>query len=773
MKFKLCLVIYILFNVQLHAQTTIDSLQTLLKNTKDDTTKIKLYSILSDFSDENNIPLYTKPGLEIAEKLIKNYLATSINKNTIESDLSNKIPAKLKKTILNYYSRLLNSQGVFEISKGNNPAGIAIFEKALRVQMLNKDTLQMANTLNNIGTNLFYMGNITKATDAINESLKLFIYLKDKRGIAQCYNGLSITSRSNGDILKGIDYIFKSLKISEELKDEEAIANFYNSLCVYYLDLEDYSNALQYGEKSLKLGKKLNSKRTMSNAYNGIAYVYKKQNNLKKSLEYLNFSLKISEELGDKNQLVTSYNNVGVLLKDQKNYNEAINFYQKSLALAIEIEAPDGIANSNYKLGEVYLLQNNITKALPFALTAIKISKQLCTPTDIRNAAALLKEIYEKANKYKEALEMTKLYYTMRDSIVNDNTKREAIGKKFKYDYDKKSMTDSIKNVEQKKIATTKISLQNAEINNQNTIRAALIIGIVIIALFLVFIFTRLRATSKQKAIIEEQTHITEIQKNELELKNINILQSIQAAKDIQYSVFPNKLELESVFKDYFILFKPFDNLSGDFLWLKSLNDKTFLLLGDCTGHGIPASLLTLLANEFLNKIILQKQITSASQILQEVNIEIHNYLQRKQKSKKSLNEGMDIAICIIDKKRNQLTYCGAKIDLYIVNNNNELKIAQSHTIELGKQQNLTNINEHVVLLNQTKGLFLTTDGFKDQLKYRSNKTKFGFKGFENFIQTNYHLPFSEQSTNLKILYSKLISPEKQIDDILVFGFKL
>ena len=709
--YKSCFIFLFVFSAQLFSQKQIDSLKLLLKQAKTDTTKIKLYSQLSEVCDENQIILYTKPGIEIAEKLLKNELSNT-TKTTIEINLNGSLSAKAKKIILNNYGRLLNSQGVYEISHGNNPEAIAVFEKAFKAQTLNNDTLQMASTLNNIGVNLYYMGNLQKATDAINESLKLYAKLNDKRGISQCYNVLSIISRSIGDILKGVDYIFKSLKICEDLKDEEGIANLYNSLSVYYLDLEDYQKALSFGEKSLKLSKRLNIKRTMANAYNDIAYVYKKQNDLEKSLQYLNLSLKISEDLGDKNQLVTAYNNIGVIYKDKKNYTEAINFYQKSLQMATDIKTPDGVANSNYKLSEVYLLQKNPAKALPYALKSFEISKQLQTPLDIKNSAEQLKNIYSSTNRYKEALEMTNLYYTMRDSILNDNTKREALKKQFKYDYDKKTLADSIKNNVQQKISSTQLALQKSELKQHSTIRVVLIVGIVIIAGFLAFIFNRLIITSKQKTLIQQQTETTQLQKNELELKNKNITESMEAARDIQRSVFANKLEVQSIFKNYFILFKPYDNLSGDFLWLKQIEEKVIVVLGDCTGHGIPASLLTLFANEFLNKIILQKQITTAANILQEVNIEIYNYLQRKQKTKKTLNEGMDIAICIIDKTQNKLSYAGAKIDLYTVNNSNELKIGESHKIELGKYQNLTNITEQTFLLNEINGFYLTTDGF-------------------------------------------------------------
>lgn len=748
-----------------------DSLKSLLKITKADTAKLRIYAQLSEISKENDIPAYTKAGIEMAEKLIRSGSPDALKNKSL--DITNNLPVKTKRAVLNYYGRLLNCQGIYEVSHGNNAAGITNFEKALKVQTQNGDSLQMAGTLVNIGSNLFYLGNLEKAEKAINESLRLYTLLNDKNGITQCYNGLSIVSRSKGNLPLAIDYVFKCLKISEELKDNEATANLYNSLSVFYLDLEETQKARLYAEKSILLCKKTDSRRTLSNAYNNLAYVYKQQGSVEKSLQYLNLSLKISEELGDKNQLVTAYNNIGVIKKDQKKFDEAIKYYHQSLQAATEIGAIDRIATANYKLGEVFFIQNNIVKALPFALLAFQTSKRLNAPIEIRNSAFLLKNIYEKTGKYKDALEMTKLYFLMKDSIADNDTKNEVEKKQYKYNYDKKLEADSIRNHQQAQISSAKIALQNAELRQQKIIRWALVIGIIVIAFFLIYIFNRLIITSRQKTIIQQQTEITSAQRDELEQKNKNILESIEAARDIQFSVFPNKTEMDAFFKEYFILFKPFENLSGDFLWVKYMNKKIFLVIGDCTGHGIPASLLTLLANEFLNKIILQKQVSSPAKILQEVNLEIYNYLQRKRKSRRTIREGMDIAISVIDNENNVLRFSGARIDMYAVNKSNDLVISKSIKEDLGKHPTLSNATEESFEIDKIKGFYFTTDGFKDQLKYRSNKEKYGFNGIETFIKKNCNYSFEEQKDIINLLYNEAVKSEKQIDDILVFGFKM
>lgn len=771
MKSKLFLYLIFFFSLKLISQVKIDSLYQVAAKEQNDTAKIRMFADLAQLCDEKDIPLYADKGIQLAEKYIKSYIGNAFNINNL--DLSKNLPEKTKQHLFKYYGRLLNSKGVYELGQGNNQAGIEALEKSLKAYTVYNDTLEMAVTLSNIGINLFYLGDTPKATKAITESLKLFTRKKDKKGIIQCYNAFSIIARTNGDILSAIDYVFKSLKMSEALKDSISQANLYNNLSVFYLDVEDFEKAEQYALKSLEISSKIKEERTKSNAYNNLSFIYKKQGDIKKSYENLYLSTSISEKLGDKNQLVSAYSNIGVMRKDEKKYTEAIEFYTKSLKIATEINSIDGVANANYKLGEVYSIQNNFAKAQLYAEKSLQLSQQINSAIDIKNSAGLLKDIYEKNGDYKKAITMANLFIKLKDSILSFDKKREITRKEIKYNYDKKILADSIKNSVQKKLDDAKIELQKTQIEQQKSTRRLLLIGIGIVFILLIYTINRLLVTAKQKKIIQNQTKITEQQKNELELKNKNIQESIEAAKDIQLSIFPNQLEIASYFKDQFLVFQPLDNLSGDFFWIKKINTHLIIVIGDCTGHGIPGSMLTLLANEFLNKIIVQNKNYSPLNILTELNKEVNDYLNRKNTQGRFLREGMDVAICSIDTISNNLNYVGLNINLYLSNKDNILQTIQSSKGELGRYNSLSNITEHNFGLANTKGFYISTDGLKDQLKYRSNAANFGYNGFENFLSTTQNESFMEQSIRLKKLIENACNKEKQIDDILVFGFKL
>lgn len=770
MKNNLFLYFLVFLSLKFFSQYKIDSLYQLALKEKNDTAKIRRFADLAQLCDEKDIPFYADKGIQHTEQFIKAKLGNSFG--AINKDMPENLPEKTKLHLFKNYGRLLNSKGVYELGQGNNQAGISVLEKSLKAYTVCNDTLEMAITLSNIGINLFYLGDTPKSTRVIQESLKLFTSKKDRKGIVQCYNALSIFSRTNGDIPTAIDYVFKSLRISEAIKDTISQANLYNNLSVFYLDLEDFQRAEQFAIKSLELSKKIDEKRIQSNAYNSLAFVFKKAGNLKKSYENLYISAKISEELGDKNQLVSAYSNIGVMRKDEKKYTEAIDFYNKSLKIATEINSIDGIANINYKLGEVYMLQNNNLKAQVFAEKALALSQQINSAIDIKNSAGLLKDIYEKNGQTQKALTMANLFIKLKDSILSFDKKREITRKEIKFNYDKKMLADSIKNSVQKKLDATKIELQNTQIKQQKNTRLMLLIGIGIILALLIYTLNRLVVTANQKKIIQQHTKITETQKNELEVKNKNILESIEAAKDIQLTIFPNKQEITGFFKEQLLVFRPLDNLSGDFYWIKNINNHLIIAVGDCTGHGIPGSMLTLLANEFLNKIVIQKKHFSPSLILEELNKEINDYLTRKVLRGSALREGMDIAICSVDLTKKELIYAGININLYLFTSYNELQITIASKGELGRNKSIHSIKEHFFKTDSTSGFYFTTDGLKDQLKYRTNSKEFGYNGFENFLNTNIQESFAEQSSKLHKLVDTACTNEKQIDDILVFGFK-
>lgn len=256
---------------------------------------------------------------------------------------------------------------------------------------------------------------------------------------------------------------------------------------------------------------------------------------------------------------------------------------------------------------------------------------------------------------------------------------------------------------------------------------------------------------------------------------NRKINESLEVARRIQNSVF-NRLELMAgIFSDSFIMNKPRDGVSGDFYWLEEHNNKVYFAVADCTGHGVPGCLLSLLGNQLLHEIILEKNISSPDNILSELHLGVVKHLQQDKNF--SADGGMDIAICVIDKKEKVIHFSGAMSMVYIVDGQT-VKYYRGDILPVGglgirkKKGGERTFRSQSIPYKEGQGLYMLSDGLIDQFG-GVNDEKYGVKRFEAFLAQNSSLAFDKQASKLNKELQSWMSGSAQIDDILVTGVKL
>ncbi|WP_375563310.1 7TM diverse intracellular signaling domain-containing protein [Bernardetia sp. OM2101] len=259
-----------------------------------------------------------------------------------------------------------------------------------------------------------------------------------------------------------------------------------------------------------------------------------------------------------------------------------------------------------------------------------------------------------------------------------------------------------------------------------------------------------------------------------IEKKNQDITASITYAKRIQNAMLPRLEEIESVFPNSFVFFEPRDIVSGDFYYFKQINKKVILGAIDCTGHGVPGAFMSLIGNDLLNEIIENKTVTQASHILDKLDEGITKVLRQ---TDTQVRDGMDAAFCVYDIETQIMEYAGARNPLIYIEDD-ELKIIKADRKSIGgnfikNQLNKKYFTNHVLNTNETASFYLFTDGFQDQFGGKEDK-KFTTKRFRNVLLEVAKLPFSHQQEFLKnTLKNWMGYTNRQIDDILVFGFKV
>lgn len=262
-------------------------------------------------------------------------------------------------------------------------------------------------------------------------------------------------------------------------------------------------------------------------------------------------------------------------------------------------------------------------------------------------------------------------------------------------------------------------------------------------------------------------------QKNLLEQKNTYITDSIDYAGDIQQAFLQDIKHIEHYFKKHFIVWYPKDIISGDFYLFKRLPFapyKKIAIIADCTGHGVPGAMLTMLGLSFLRDIIANTDGLTSKSVLHLLREQIIKAFTHHRHSLES-NNGIDAAVCIIDYRKNTLDFAGAHRPLYIIRNN-ELIEYQGDRMPVGKHYNTSKeFASHTIELKNNDLIYMFTDGYTDQFGANDHR-KFYTKNFKRILLENCGKPIAHQGEILNNAFIDWKGDQDQTDDVLVFGFE-
>lgn len=268
------------------------------------------------------------------------------------------------------------------------------------------------------------------------------------------------------------------------------------------------------------------------------------------------------------------------------------------------------------------------------------------------------------------------------------------------------------------------------------------------------------------KKIKEKELHDKHMQLME---KNKEITSSIRYAKRIQGNILQSQGFISKIFPENFVLYKPKDMVSGDFYFFHEDDIYKYAIVMDCTGHGVPGAMMSMVANSILKEVLLNKTVRSASELLYELDKELFKSINSY--NDEISNDGMDAAIVFVSKKTGRMHYSGAMRSAIIVRNGNIIEL-KANKYPLGFFNDIVKVfEEQVVLLQPNDELFLFSDGYADQFGGEHNK-KFNKRNFKELLQTISEMPICEQEGFLEYSLNNWKQDEEQTDDVLVVGIK-
>jgi len=305
--------------------------------------------------------------------------------------------------------------------------------------------------------------------------------------------------------------------------------------------------------------------------------------------------------------------------------------------------------------------------------------------------------------------------------------------------------------------------------------------AIMVIIVFLIIFLQKInifyeKMVTQQKSEIENQRDEILAQSNELknqrditEEQNRNIKSSIQYASRIQNALLPSQEIFNKIFPNHFIFYKPRDIVSGDFYYIKELdNQRVIFAAADCTGHGVPGAFMSMLGMTLLNDILANSQTFSPNEILNELRKGIKNSLQQTGKIDEA-KDGMDIALCLFDSKNFSLQFSGAHNPLYLIRNN-ELIDIKGDKMPVGVHPKDNNLfTNHEISLEKNDKIYIFSDGYVSQFGGERKET-FKTKYFQALLLKICNEPILKQREILENSFLEWKRNLEQVDDILVIG---
>ncbi len=342
------------------------------------------------------------------------------------------------------------------------------------------------------------------------------------------------------------------------------------------------------------------------------------------------------------------------------------------------------------------------------------------------------------------------------------------------------------------------------ELSKQNIQRNFLVFGIIfvlVIAGFLVFTIYQKQQTNmllqEQNDQIMSQKAKIESQRDSLNIKQKQITDSIRYAQDIQRAILPFRERIAKSIDEFFILFRPKDIVSGDFYWFSEIEPKpiykTFtsnsgeeqiiksyshrkiiFIVADCTGHGVPGAFMSMIGTDFLNNIIIEKNITSPDKILHDLHIRIRHALKQEAHENK---DGMDIAIAVwspLDNGKHYFEFAGAKRPLYYIRDKKLIRLKGSHKSVGGRQKEKErHFDKHSFTVSSPFTFYLGSDGFQDQFCASDQRLKYGIIQLQKLLEKHHELPLNEQRQYFENELDSWKKDAPQVDDILLTGFRI
>jgi serine phosphatase RsbU (regulator of sigma subunit)/Tfp pilus assembly protein PilF len=600
--------------------------------------------------------------------------------------------------------------------------------------------------------------NLVQAEKFARLAVSLYRLAGDSAGVASSFNALGKKELFNARYPSSLSAFLYALKLYEAKGDLKNSGYTNVNIGRVFLREENFAEAMKYYEQAMKLFDQAGETRGQHIAYSSLGYIYERQKDFKNALDFNFKCLKLYTRDGDKNGIAGICASIGNLKAEDGNFDEAIGYSDRAVNIYRELGDKEGLAAALNGQGNVFMKKNDFIGAEKAFREALASSRETNNKEEIKNSLLNLAEVYAKTGDYKKAYTFHVHYTNSKDSLLTDISRKEVSEIQTRFETEKKE-----KEIE---LLLKEKELDNEKLANRNTAILFTVVAVALLAFSLLMLFNRYKLKNRTNRKLEEKNVI-------IEKKNKDITDSISYAKRIQEAFLPSLREMQSVFSDFFILYQPKDIVSGDFYWFCKSRGSIYIAVADCTGHGVPGALMSMIGHDELNHIVIEKACSEPAEILSALNRNVKLALKQEEQESES-RDGMDIAICKLEpvNENFQLTFAGAQRPLLIFRPTGITELRSDKVSIGGFTESSHNFSQQQQILNKGDLIYLFSDGFADQFGGERGK-KFKYARLLSLLKENHHLPLADQQKLLSFALKNWMGNLEQVDDITVAGIRL
>lgn len=597
--------------------------------------------------------------------------------------------------------------------------------------------------------------------------------------------------------VESIEYFNKALIIPDGLTPY-GYFKAHNGMGIIYMVFDDHKSSLFHFQRAATYvhEAEIESGRKLSYIHNNIGIAYTNLGYLDSAQESHSNCLQLRTENEDTLGRAQSLMNIGTLFYEKGMYDSSLHYFE--IANEIRHNSPktpiSGLIESDLNVGKALVALKQYGRAEGVLLKGLKEAEEIGYYNIAGRAMKDLVKLYSETGNYKKAFQYSQEYHTYKDSAFNYEKKEELIRLNAMRDYEARALRDSITYAEQAKMDAMALEKEHELQKEKDKANFAIQIGLGIAVLLMlgivVLVLRNLKSKKQaaeeiqaQKIEVEKQRDIAKDQSTKLADINREITDSIVYAERIQSSIMPSKDAVSKMLGDHFVYYRPKAIVAGDFYWVHESHDRIYFSAADCTGHGVPGALVSIVCSNALTRAVEEYALQDPGQVLDKASELV---IEAFSKNDQLVKDGMDLSLCCWIKNENRLEYAGANNSIYIIREKNEdivdEKVVQNatHFVEevkankqpVGYSEIRVPFETQTIDLRKGDTVYSFTDGYPDQFGGDKGK-KFKYKSLKQLLLDNTSQSMNAQASILEERFVQWMGDLEQVDDVCIIGVRV